>query len=101
VASAAETLPAGLRESVESGIGSALAVSSQLGNDAGSVVHAARTAFVSGWTTSMWVGVALAGAAFLYVLIRGPKDDAISTEAFDASVVASDETSEPVLVGAD
>ena len=49
----------------------------------------------------MWVGVALAAVAFLYVLFRGPKDDAISTEAFDASVVALDDTSEPVLVGAD
>ncbi len=98
VAPAAETLPAGLREPVESGIGSALAVSSQLGNDAGSVVHAARTAFVSGWTTSMWVGVALAGVAFLYVLIRGPRDDVPADVPLDA-----DETTllEPVLVGAD
>ena len=49
----------------------------------------------------MWVGVALAAVAFLYVLFRGPKDDVISTEAFDAGVVASDSTPEPVLVGAD
>jgi MFS family permease len=102
VAFATETLPAGLRERVESGISSALAVSSQLGDDAGSVVRAARTAFVSGWQTSVWVGVALAAVALLYVLFRGPKDDAIvSAPAEPDEMVTLDGTSQPVLVGAD
>lgn len=99
VSSAAETLPAALREPVESGIGQALAVSSQLGDQAAPVVHAARDAFVSGWTASMWVGVAMAGLAFLYVLVRGPRDDAAVAERVELDVPVVPEVSrEPVLV---
>jgi MFS family permease len=74
VASAAEALPDGMQEPVEAGIGSALAVSSQLGEAGQTVASAARNAFVDGWQVSMWVGVGLAAIAFVYVLVRGPRD---------------------------
>ena len=72
ISATAEQLPAELRQPVEGGIGTALAVSDQLGADAATVVNAAREAFVEGWRTSMWVGVALAAVAFTYVALRGP-----------------------------
>ena len=48
ISSTAEQLPAALRQPVEDGIGTALAVSPQLGDDATTVVNAARQAFVDG-----------------------------------------------------
>jgi EmrB/QacA subfamily drug resistance transporter len=106
VASATESLPAGLQEPVESGIGSALAVSSQLGDSAGPVVSAARNAFVDGWQTSMWVGVALAAVAFFFLLVRGPKNDhAVVGDGSEAveldEPLALDPAPVPALVGAD
>jgi len=77
IASTAEQLPAGVREPVESGIGSALAVSGELGDAASVVVSAARQAFVEGWRTSMWVGVALAAIGFAYVALRSPGRSAV------------------------
>ncbi len=72
ISSTAEQLPAALRQPVEDGIGTALAVSPQLGDDATTVVNAAREAFVDGWRTSLWFGVVLAAIGFAYVAVRGP-----------------------------
>ena len=36
------------------------------------VAAAAREAFVSAWTSAMWVGVAIAAAALAWVALRGP-----------------------------
>ena len=36
------------------------------------VLDTARDALVDGWRLSMWFGVALAGAAFVFLLVRGP-----------------------------
>ena len=44
-----------------------------LGDSAPAVLDAARDAFVDGWRGSMWFGVALAAAAFLFVVVRGPR----------------------------
>lgn len=74
VADAAATLPDALRGPVEDGIGTALAVSPQLGDQAGTVVAAAREAFVEGWHQSMWVGAALAIGAVVLLVVRGPND---------------------------
>jgi len=84
VASAAQSLPVGMQEPVEAGIGSALAVSAQLGEQGASVADAARNAFVDGWQTAMWFGVALAAVAFVYLLVRGPRDE-VSLDALDIS----------------
>ena len=73
MASTAEALPPALRGPVEDGIGSALAVSSQLGADGAQVADAARHAFVDGWQSSMWVGVAMAAVAVLFIAWRAPR----------------------------
>jgi hypothetical protein len=48
------------------------------------VLDAARGALVDGWSLSMWVGVALAGVAFLYLVVRGPRpNDVVAEDALD------------------
>jgi EmrB/QacA subfamily drug resistance transporter len=96
VASTVEALPAPLRAPVEAGIGSALSASAQAGDQAPVVVDAARQAFVEGWRTSMWVGVALAAIAFLYVLVRGPRGVETTETVADLDV-----SLEPVLAAVD
>ena len=58
-----------------------------LGNTAPAVLDAARTALVDGWSLSMWVGVALAGVALLYLVVRGPRPaDVAEEDALDGFV---------------
>ena len=89
VSSATGNLAPGLAHRVEDGIGSAFGAATDLGVDAPRVLDAARDALVDGWRLSMWVGVALAGVAFVFLLVRGPRrEDATVEDALDASEVA-------------
>ncbi len=73
-------LPAEVSEPASEGIGNALGVVGE-GLSSGTldqatatrIVDAAQHAFVDGWVNAMWLGVAIVGAAFLYVLLRGPR----------------------------
>ena len=42
------------------------------GDQGPAIIDAAKHAFVDGWTQSMWLGVGMAGAALVYLLVRGP-----------------------------
>lgn len=66
-------LPEELAEPAREGIGGALAVAGQAGEQGPQLVSAAQHAFVDGWVQSMWIGVALAGVTFAYLLFFGPK----------------------------
>ncbi len=55
------------------GIGQAFAVAPQAGDQAPALIETAQRAFVDAWTHSMWIGVAITAAVFLYVLLRGPR----------------------------
>lgn len=56
------------------GIGAAFRVAAEMGDDdALELMDAARSAFVDGWSRSMWVGVATMAALFVFVLLRGPR----------------------------
>ncbi|MEV5357412.1 MFS transporter [Streptomyces sp. NPDC052693] len=55
------------------GIANAVEVAPGTGTHAPNLLHAARQAFVDGWQQSMWAGVALMGALFAYVALRGPR----------------------------
>ncbi|MEV7083640.1 MFS transporter [Streptomyces sp. NPDC093516] len=55
------------------GIANAVEVAPGTGTHARNLLHAARQAFVDGWQQSMWAGVALMGALFVYVVLRGPR----------------------------
>ena len=75
VSDVASSLPSELATPVREGIGSALPTAAALGNDGTPIAAAARDAFMSGWHTTMWVGVALTAAAFVFVLVRGPRHE--------------------------
>ncbi len=72
IASTASTLPAGTARAVEDGIGPALTAANQMGASGDNVAAAAREALVHAWATAMWVGVAIAGTALMWVALRGP-----------------------------
>jgi hypothetical protein len=68
-----EHLPADVQAVVSDNIGAALTVSGQLGADGTQLADAAREAFVTSMTSSLWVGVALATAATAIAWTRLPK----------------------------
>ncbi|MEM9039701.1 MAG: MFS transporter [Actinomycetota bacterium] len=59
----AEQLPDELAHPVEEGIGQALAVAGQMGDEGVPIAEAARSAFLDGWGSTMWVATALAVVA--------------------------------------
>ena len=88
-------LPAEMAEAASEGIGSAYAVAADAGADGPRIIDAAQHAFVDGWVSSMWVGVAMAAVALVILIVRGPGtgsgssiDTAIDNEA-DAAGYAS------------
>ncbi len=70
---ALRSVPAELAEPASEGIGGAMAVAARAGDAGPAIVDAAQHAFVDGWVQSMWIGVALASVALLYVVVRRPR----------------------------
>jgi EmrB/QacA subfamily drug resistance transporter len=106
VAATTATLPGHTAEAVEHGIGPALAAAQQMGPAGDSVAIAARDAFVSAWSSAMWVGVAIAGIGLAWVTLRGPARSAgVATPApvrdslTEVEVEVEVDLVEPVLVG--
>ncbi len=97
VASFASQLPGELGAVVGADYYAALGAAEQLAEQnpqqAGSVIAAAQQAWVDGWVSSMWVGVAIIAASFVYLAVAGPKRSA------EAAVVEADTTDDDVLVG--
>jgi len=85
-------LPAEAAEVAREGIGGALGVAGATGNL--ELLDAAQHAFVEGWVSSMWVGVAMIAAAFVFVLVRGPRkgDDVITVRDIDRDDAEVDAT---------
>lgn len=67
-------LPPELAATAREGIGSAYAAAASAGAEAPRIIDAAQHAFVDGWVTSMWVGVAMAAVALAILVVRGPRD---------------------------
>ncbi|MEU0486959.1 MFS transporter [Streptosporangium sp. NPDC006013] len=82
-------IPPEAANTAREGIANAVEVAGSTGSHAQNLVHAAQQSFVDGWQQAMWVGVAVMGALFVYITLRGPKNSAPAT-ADDA------ETAEPV-----
>lgn len=80
VSEATGSLAPGLAHQVEEGIGAAFAAAPELGDDAPAILEAARLALVDGWRLSMWFGVALAGLALVFLVVRGPRPSDMATE---------------------
>lgn len=77
VADFAATLPADLSEIVGEDYYAALGAAAQVSETdpelAGNLIATAQQAWVDGWVTSMWVGVAMASVAFAYLFIGGAR----------------------------
>lgn len=98
IAPVADALPGEAGDAVREGIGQAVGVAQQVGGANGlSILQHAREAFVAGWRHSMWVGVGLAAAVVLYVLIRGPRLDDGDGQGIDADDRGIDAELERVL----
>ena len=50
----------------------AFAVAAQAGEQGPMIISAAQHAFIDGWVQSMWLGVAMAAVALVYLIARGP-----------------------------
>lgn len=91
VADFAGTLPGSIGELVGDDYFVALGTAQQLvGDDPGlaeRIVDAAQHAYVDGWATTMWVGVAIFAIGFAYVAVAGPKRQ--SSEVGDATEAAA------------
>jgi EmrB/QacA subfamily drug resistance transporter len=90
ITDATASLPPELAEPVREGIGGAIAVSGQLGPDGAELAVAAREAFVEGWHSSMWVGVAMVTALWAFLVVRGPRAAAPGVDAAVAVAVDVD-----------
>jgi hypothetical protein len=66
-------VPDGMRAAVTDNLGAALEVSNQLGANGAEVATAARDAFVSSMSGSLWVGVGLATVATVIAWVHLPK----------------------------
>lgn len=77
IASFAADLPTELGEIVGDDYYGALGAAGQVGQTdpdlSGQIVSAAQQAWVDGWTSSMWVGVAMAGVALVFLFARGQR----------------------------
>ena len=63
----------GLRASLTDNVGAALSASQHLGGNGGAVAAAARDAFVSSMSGSLWVGVGLVASATVIAFLRLPR----------------------------
>lgn len=94
-------LPAETAEIVRGGIGGAVAVTSQMGDQGATILHGARNAFVDGWAMSMWisVGLAVAVAVFSYFWAPSRRQELASRrEALDAMGIEDDGALEAVVI---
>ena len=67
-------VPGDTADSAREGIATAMDAAHDEGTHTEYLVGAAQQAFVDGWQQAIWVGAAVMGALFLFVLARGPSD---------------------------
>lgn len=87
ISDTAETLPDGLAEPVEEGIGQALAVAGELGPQGAGLATAARDAFLDGWTTSMTVAAVLAAATGVLAFVVAGRRPAPAEQELELELV--------------
>ncbi|MGV9707119.1 MFS transporter [Streptomyces sp. NPDC003483] len=67
-------IPQGAADTARQGVANAVEAAGDNSPYAHDLVHAAQQSFVDGWKQAMWAGVAVMGALFLHVALRGPRD---------------------------
>jgi MFS family permease len=66
-------IPTDLADTAREGVANAVAAAPGTSPQAQALVRAAQDSFVEGWQNAMWVGAAVMGVLFIYVLLRGPR----------------------------
>ncbi|WP_420000202.1 MFS transporter [Streptomyces boninensis] len=64
-------VPQGPADTAREGIANAVEAADGAGPHAQDLIHAAQQSFVDGWQQAMWAGVAVMGALFLHITLRG------------------------------
>ncbi|MFJ4980415.1 MFS transporter [Streptomyces coeruleorubidus] len=80
-----DSIPKGAANTAREGIANAVEVAPSTGSHTQDLLYAARQSFVDGWQQAMWAGVAVMGALFVCIALRGPKNATFAT-ADDAEV---------------
>ncbi|MBC7271361.1 MAG: MFS transporter [Streptomyces sp.] len=68
-------IPDATADTAREGIANAVEVAGSAGSQQAALLDAAQQSFVDGWQQAMWVGAAVTGVTFLYVLFRGPQNE--------------------------
>lgn len=71
-----DDLPPEIASPAREGVANATAAAEGAGQQAQELVQAARDSFVDGWQNAMWTGAAVMALLFLYIVVRGPRQDA-------------------------
>ncbi|MFJ9363400.1 hypothetical protein ACIRRA_03135 [Nocardia sp. NPDC101769] len=66
-----DDIPGPLAGTAREGIANAVEAAAGAGSHAPDLIHAAQLSFVDGWQQAMWAGVAVMGALFAYITLRG------------------------------
>lgn len=69
-------IPQGPAGTAREGIANAVEVAGSAGSHAHDLLRAAQESFVDGWQQAMWAGVAVMGALFVCIALRGPRNTA-------------------------
>lgn len=77
-------VPADLAATAREGVANAVAAAPGAGSRASALVRAAQESFVNGWQNAMWVGAAVMGILFVYVLARSSRRAASATDDTEA-----------------
>lgn len=89
-----EGMPDELVEVASSGIGQAYMAAAQAGEFGPTLIQKAQVAFVEGWTSSMWIGVGITAAIFVFVYFVAPKrpGDHLVEDLIDQAEIATQAT---------
>ncbi|MGR3870931.1 MFS transporter [Streptomyces graminifolii] len=69
-------IPRDAADTAREGVANAVEVAPGTGPHAQALLHAAQQSFIQGWQQAMWTGVAVLGALFVHISLRGPKTSA-------------------------
>jgi EmrB/QacA subfamily drug resistance transporter len=73
-------IPRSAADTAREGVANAVEAAPGTGSHEQDLVHAAQQSFVEGWQQAMWAGVAVLGALFVYIVLRGPQDSGPATD---------------------
>ena len=80
-----------LADTARQGVSNAIAAADGAGPRSGALIRAAQDSFVDGWQHAMWVGAAVMGALFIYVLVYGPQPVGVASSVAGEQVAVEED----------